>query len=69
MTDIAGIAVAVDVGRELVFGDVAVAGADVFVLEGLKLLCCAEFVCHFGAGVGLMMEFGEEWLEEEAIWV
>ena len=39
-----GVGVAHDVGGPLMFGSVCVPSADVFVLQSLELLLCAEFV-------------------------
>lgn len=59
MPDIAGQAVAVDVGGPFEFGSVGVAGPDVAGLELLQLLLGAEFVCLSRKEVS--REVGKEW--------
>ena len=46
MSDVGGVAVAVDIGGPFELCCVCVAGADVARLEGLELLLGAELVCH-----------------------
>ena len=55
---IAGVGVARDVRRPLVFGGVRVARADVFVLQRFELLLRAEFVGLVG---GLVWVVGGGW--------